>query len=118
MYKRQGAIIPREITTRHAVDNHNRFTVDEIYLDMEMGVGLNSGQGSNPLIMLEASQDNGHTFSTPRNLTIGKLGKYKNRVIARRFGTARDFVFRFRMTDPVKFVITGGAMSVREERQP
>ena len=117
-YTDNGAIIPREITTRHALDNHNRFTVDEIYLDMEMGVGLTAGQGSNPLIMLEVSQDNGHTFSTPRNLTIGQLGKYKNRIIARRFGTARDFVFRFRMTDPVKFVITGGAMSVREERQP
>jgi hypothetical protein len=117
-YTDNGAIIPREITTRHALDNHNRFTVDEIYLDMETGVGLTAGQGSNPLIMLEVSQDNGHTFSTPRNLTIGQLGKYKNRIIARRFGTARDFVFRFRMTDPVKFVITGGAMSVREELQP
>jgi hypothetical protein len=39
------------------------------------------------------------------------------RVIARRFGSARDFVFRVRMTDPVKFVITEGAAVVQERKQ-
>ena len=37
--------------------------------------------------------------------------------IWRRFGSARDYVFRIRMTDPVKFVITDGAIKLNE-RQP
>jgi hypothetical protein len=45
------------------------------------------------------------------------LGNYHTRVVARRFGSSRDFVFRFRMTDPVKFVITSGAVSVRQAQQ-
>jgi hypothetical protein len=32
-------------------------------------------------------------------------------------GSGRDFTFRLRVTDPVKFVITDGAMKVRERAQ-
>jgi len=83
--------------------------LSELYLDMETGVGLQSGQGSDPMITLEVSKDNGRTWSNPRMLSMGQIGQYSTRVIARRFGSSRDFVFRFRLTDPVKFVITDGA---------
>jgi hypothetical protein len=66
---------------------------------------------------MEVSKDNGATWSTPRQLSVGALGNYHNRVVARRFGSSRDFVFRFRMTDPVKFVITNGAVAVRQAQQ-
>jgi hypothetical protein len=35
-----GLPIERELITRHALDNYNEFTVDELYLDMETGVGV------------------------------------------------------------------------------
>lgn len=116
-YTDNGQTVLREIITRHGTTDFNTFTIDELYLDMAVGVGLNTGQGNAPLITVEVSKDNGRTYGTPRQLSVGALGKYRQRVIARRFGSARDFVFRFRMTDPVKFVITEGAVSVRKGDQ-
>lgn len=112
-----GSIVPREITTRHASSDFNEFTVDEVYLDMETGIGIQSGQGSDPQIMIQVSRDNGRTFETERWIKFGKIGNYFMRAVARRWGSARDFVFKFRMTDPVKFVVTGGSISVRERKQ-
>ena len=117
VYTDNGQTIVRELVTRHGSYDFNRFSIDEMYLDMETGVGLNTGQGVTPYITVECSKDNGRTYSTPRNLQVGPLGNYKQRVIARRFGSSRDFVFRIRMTDPVQFTITEGAVSIREGAQ-
>ena len=117
IYTDNGQTIVRELVTRHGSYDFNRFSIDEMYLDMETGVGLNTGQGVTPYITVECSKDNGRTYSTPRNLQVGPLGNYKQRVIARRFGSSRDFVFRIRMTDPVQFTITEGAVSIREGAQ-
>ena len=116
-YTDNGDTILREVVTRHGSLDFNVFTIDEFYLDMDTGIGLQSGQGSAPIITVEVSKDNGRTFSTPRQLQVGAVGAYRNRVVSRRFGSSRDFVFRFRMTDPVKFVITAGAVSIREAPQ-
>jgi hypothetical protein len=116
-YTDNGVTILRELVTRHAVQDFNVFTIDEAYLDMEVGVGLNSGQGVSPQIQIECSKDQGKTFGPPLISYLGALGQYLNRVIWRRFGSSREFVFRIRMTDPVKFVITQGALSVRERAQ-
>jgi hypothetical protein len=116
-YTDNTATIQREIVTRHVLSDFNVLTVDEVYIDMETGVGLNSGQGSNPQIMLQVSKDNGRTWQTERWVTMGALGAYSTRVIWRQFGSGRDFTFRLKVTDPIKFVITEGAMSVRERPQ-
>jgi len=85
-----------------------------LYLDMETGVGLQTGQGSNPMIMLQSSKDNGRTWSAERWTSLGAVGTYLTRVLWRRFGSARDYVFKIRMSDPVKFVITDGAIKIAE----
>lgn len=110
-YTDNGAPIIRELVTRHANQDHNEFEIDEVYLDFETGVGINSGQGSDPVVSLEVSKDNGRNFGTPRTASIGKMGKYNTEVFFRRFGSARDFVFRLRVTDPVKFAVTTAAIS-------
>jgi Phage stabilisation protein len=112
-YTDNGTTILRELVSRHANEDFNVFTVDEVYVDMETGVGLNSGQGILPNVSLECSKDNGRTFGTPLPYGLGAMGNYLVRMIWRRFGSARDFVFRLRMTDPVKFVITNAALSTR-----
>ena len=116
-YTDNGTTILREIVTRHASNNFNVIGIDEVYLDVESGVGLASGQGVDPQVSLEVSKNNGRTFSTPRTASIGALGNYLVRAVWRRFGSARDFVFRYRMTDPVKFVITSAAVSIRGRQQ-
>jgi hypothetical protein len=61
--------------------------------------------GVSPQAMLRWSNDGGSTWSNEHWVTIGKEGKYKNRAIWRRLGTARDRVFEVVVTDPVKAVI-------------
>jgi len=47
-------------------------------------------------------------------VTIGQLGKYKNRAIWRRLGMARDRVFEVSITDPVNAVIVGANLKASE----
>lgn len=115
-YTDNGATIIRQLITRHVLSNFNRIRVSLLYLDMETGVGLQSGQGSNPQIMLEYSKDNGRTWSAQRWVSSGLVGQYLTRVQWRRFGSTRDAVWRITQSDPVKFVITEGAFRVRERR--
>jgi hypothetical protein len=116
-YTDNGVTIIREVVTRHILSQFNRVRISLLYLDMETGVGLQTGQGVNPQIMLSSSKDNGRTWSAERWVSLGAVGTYLTRVIWRRFGSARDYVFKIRMSDPVKFVITEGAIKIGE-RQP
>ena len=59
----------------------------------------------NPQAMLRWSDDGGSTWSKEHWTTIGAIGRYQNRAIWRRLGTARDRVFEVVVTDPVKAVI-------------
>jgi hypothetical protein len=120
-----GLPIKRQLTTRHINMDGNRFGIDELYLDMEtggttiygqVGGGVQSGQGSDPQIMLQVSKDNGRTFGIERWKPIGKVGQYKSpRVMWNRLGASQDFVFQFTMTDPVLFVVIGGAVKIRQQ---
>jgi len=116
-YTDNGAIILRQLITKHVSQSFNVFCIDELYFDMETGVGLESGQGSSPQIMIACSKDNGRTYSTDRYMDLGTTGTYLDRVITRQWGSARDFVFRIQMTDPVKFVLNDGAITMREKPQ-
>lgn len=113
MYTDNGTQIAREIVGRHVFRGNDRFIIDELYCDFETGVGLSSGQGSDPQAMLSFSKDNGATWSAELWTTIGAMGDYLTRVVWRRLGYARDFLFKIRVTDPVKFVLTYAAIRAR-----
>ena len=113
-----GQIIKREIITKHQLESFNVFSIDELYVDMETGVGTLSGQGMNPQISLSVSKDNGRTWlDPPLSSAIGPIGQFQNRVIWRRLGSSRQFTFKLNMTDPVKFVLTSEADSRRQRTQ-
>lgn len=115
-YSDNGSVQPFEVITRHILSEHNRIRISSVYLDMETGVGLQSGQGSNPQVMLQYSKDNGRTWSAERWVGLGQVGQYMARVIWRRFGSSRVATFRIRITDPVKRVITNGALKIKVPR--
>lgn len=109
-----GQPIVKEIQTRHVAVDLERITVDHVALDAQAGVGLSTGQGSDPQVMLQYSKDGGHTWSSEMWETLGALGEYGKRVVWNRLGRARDWVFRFRITDSVKVVLIGAAMRIRK----
>jgi hypothetical protein len=71
-------------------------------LDLEAGVGLTTGQGSDPQVMLQWSDDGGHTWSNEHWTSAGALGAYRRRAIWRQLGRSRDRVWRVVISDPVK----------------
>jgi hypothetical protein len=74
-------------------------------LDMETGVGLSRGLGSDPVVWLNVSDDGGRTWGNDKDASLGPIGEYRTRVRWQRLGVARDRVFRVTMSDPVRTVI-------------
>ena len=96
-------------------NNLKRTTHHSLQIDLESGVGLNLGQGSNPEAMLRWSDDGGHTWSNEHWAPIGKIGEYYRRVFFRRLGMTlklRDRVYELSMTDPVKTAILGAELII------
>lgn len=96
-------------------NNLKRTAHHSLQLDCESGVGLNSGQGEDPQVMLRFSDDGGHTWSNERWVSIGAIGAYGTRAIWRRLGMTeklRDRVYEVSGTDPVKMVIVGAELLV------
>lgn len=81
---------------------------------MQPGVGLEAGD--NPQAMLQWSDDAGSTWSNEHWTGAGRLGEYKTRLRWRRLGRSRDRIYRWAMTDPVKRVITGANLVLRESQ--
>jgi len=97
----------------HLVSDFQRQYFDELQIQFQPGVGLtgittplNSAiVGADPQAMLRWSNDGGSTWSSEHWTSIGLIGKYKNRAIWRRLGSARDRVFEVVVSDPINAVI-------------
>jgi hypothetical protein len=59
--------------------------------------------------MLQVSRDGGFTYSNEMWTTFGQAGEYLKRAEWRRLGVSRNYVFKFRITDPVKVVMMSAA---------
>lgn len=86
-----------------------------LQLDCEAGVGLNSGQGSDPQVMLRWSDNGGHTWSNEHWRSMGRIGDYGHRTFWRRLGMTeklRDRVYELSGTDAVKLAFTGAELMI------
>lgn len=109
-----GDPIARIRACPHVADPDYRWQVfDALQVDMQTGVGLTTGQGSDPKAMLQWSTDGGYSWSNELWAPIGKLGERRTRVKWRRLGRSRDRVFKVTITDPVRVAIVGASVQVR-----
>lgn len=106
VYSDNGVPIVREVIGRHVFDE-KQVQISRLWVDMESGVGLESGQGEDPQIMLQISRDGGHSWGAEKWASIGKIGEYTKRIIFRRLGRAYDWLFKLRTSDPVKTIFVG-----------
>lgn len=104
-YTENGTMMVSEIVSKH-IYNETPFSIGSIWVDMEEGVGATTGQGVDPQIMLSVSKDGGRTYGNELWRSFGKLGKYV-RARWNRLGRSREFVFKLKISDPVKRVIIG-----------
>lgn len=85
----------------------SRLFYEDVQIDMETGVGLATGQGSDPQVMLRYSNDGGHTWSNVKTKSLGAAGEYGRRVRFGPTGAGRNRVWEMSITDPVKRVVLG-----------
>lgn len=110
VYSDNGTPIRRLLVSKHLCNEGLPLTIDEIRLFFETGVGLTSGQGSDPTVMFRISKDGGQTWGAEKQKTLGAKGEYRTRVRLQQLGQAEDFVLELAMTDPVKFALVGEAV--------
>jgi len=102
-----GGEILRRVRRAPAMEFENkRLYYSRFELGLQRGLGLTSGQGSNPQVMMRISNDGGHTWGNERWASAGKLGDYNIRVEWNRCGMGRRRVFEIVMSDPIPWRIT------------
>lgn len=100
-----GKPILREFTTSPLSNQDEPLFVPRIILWMEAGVGLTTGDGSDPSVSMDSSTD-GKTFGNNRVRKIGKIGRFGQQTVWKRNGRNAAFkIWRFRVTAPIKPVI-------------
>lgn len=110
VYSDNGDSILRERIYTHIFKDNERLRISELSIGFETGVGLVTGQGSDPQASLSLSRDGGKTYTASHTRSIGAIGKYNTEVTWRRLGIQQQTTFRLRISDPVKVAITGSYM--------
>lgn len=101
-YTDNGSEIERIRTLPHIYSDIRPINVDRMELSMKTGVG--NSAVTDPQVWLEVSKDGGRTWSDRILASMGQAGDYDRRVVWRRLGRARDWVFRFTTTEPCEVV--------------
>lgn len=110
-YDDAGSPLALERVYTHISVENQRQRLNKLEIAMETGVGLQSGQGSDPQITLWISKDGGRTYSNGYSKSFGAVGKYTARAVWRRLGIYFNVTFKVRITDPVKRVLIGSYLS-------
>ena len=110
VYTEDGAPIRRLRRAPHITSDLQRQFFESLQIQFQPGVGLSTGQGQDPQVMLRWSNDGGSTWSNEHWTTIGKIGQYQNRAIWRRLGWSRDRIYEVSLTDPIKAVIVSAEL--------
>lgn len=103
--------IARERVFTHLSDENKNLRYNRLEIGFDTGVGLQSGQGSDPTVSLQLSKDGARTWSDWHNASLGAVGKYQTKVVFRRLGVAGQMTFKIRISDPVFVSITGAYLT-------
>jgi hypothetical protein len=103
-YTENDEPLPWERTAPYLSAENQILVMDQIELGVEAGVGLPSGQGSDPTMWLTLSDDGARTFGPPIDTTYGAQSDYNDRAVWTRCGQAmaNKLVARISGSDPVK----------------
>lgn len=106
-----GPLLALRSAPHVAGSEYKQIRFNSLQVDIEAGVGLADGQGSDPQMMVRWSDDGGHSWSALRTMTMGRVGKGNARARITRLGKSRDRVFEVSISDPVKRVILGASVN-------
>jgi hypothetical protein len=84
-----------------------------LIVDIQTGVGVTSGQGSDPQLMLRFSDDS-HTWSNEMWTDIGAIGEYSTQVRFDGLGMSKARTYEITITDPVEAIVLGAYLDASE----
>ncbi len=95
------------------IGHSGRVQVSQLRVNMQLGVGLDTGQGVDPKIMCQFSPDGGHTWQAEKHVKIGAEGDYIGPVDFWDFANGYDVRARIKVTDPVFVAIFDGEVDMK-----
>ncbi len=104
-YTDNGDVIERKRVTQVLHNNFNRIRHHRLTVEFDPGIGLVTGQGSDPQVMLRFSDDGTRTWGNELWRSIGKIGEYNKVVEWHNLGISRDRRYELKITDPVPVTI-------------
>lgn len=113
VYADNGETVERIRVTQPVHSDHKQVKFNSVVVEIESGVGLVLGQGSEPLMTMRYSDDGGKTWSSELTASMGKIGEYGIILEWFKLGLSRSRIFEFKVTDPVKVVIIAAYANVR-----
>ena len=111
-YTDNGDAILRKRIYTHLIDELKQVRYNSLEIGFETGVGLQTGQGSNPQVSLRISRDGARTWSSYFTTSIGAVGVYGQQVKFRRLGIQQQTTFEISISDPVKVAVIGSYLNV------
>lgn len=114
--ERVGLPITRKIVPRAGIKGRAVF-LSRIEFIIEAGVGLMTGQGENPRMLVEFSTDGGRSFAHSQWVEIGRLGEHTLNAQADVEIVADEIIPRITMSDPVPLTISATLVDVKEVRR-
>jgi hypothetical protein len=94
--------------------DNKRLFFNSVEVLTEAGLADLSGQGSNPQMMLQMSNDGGKTWGTELFASVGKTGEYGARTRWDRLGSARNKTFKFSGSDPIPWRLIDAFIDVEK----
>lgn len=110
-----GDVLRVSSTAPPISQDNMRLTHNRVELVFEQGVGTPTGQGADPQVMLRHSDDGGRTWSSERWRGLGKMGEFRRRAVWNRNGQARDRVYEYAISDPVRRTLVLATADVTED---
>lgn len=115
-YTENGTTMLLEAISTTQFDDYRRDGIGRFVLYMDTGVGIVTGQGSNPQIMLQTSKDGGKTWSNELWQPLGEMGNYCTEIWWDQVEFGRTFIAKIRISDPVDIAITGAFLQINQGR--
>jgi hypothetical protein len=111
-----GATQIRRVITSFPAYNGRQALLRSMELECERGVGLNTGQGSNPQWMLRFSRDGGMSYGNEKWSSFGAAGRRRARCMWEQLGRFQNGAVELACADPVKIAVYGGNYETEDLR--
>lgn len=119
-YDEDGELLVMDVRAPTVHRFPQSYIANSLEVDAIMGVGLNSpdAHDSDPLLMVDYSDDGGKNFEGERTATLGEIGKYKNKIRMNNWGQVRENgrQWRLRASPAVLRGLISASLDVRPTR--